>query len=102
MVEMAERWQVLLEPRVCHSFQPEENKSICEAATGAERTFSERSVFTLLAKELSTCVCMCTCADERVFVCVCRCHFGVWLVGLIGVSVVIGSHSLSLSGYTQT
>lgn len=70
MVEIAERWQILLEPRVCHSFQLEENKSICEAATGAERTFCERSVFTLPAKEPSKCVCMCTCADERVFACV--------------------------------
>lgn len=65
VVEMTERWQILLEPRVCHTFQFEENKSICEAATGAERTFCERSVFPpLLEKEWSACVCMRTCAHE--------------------------------------
>lgn len=102
VVEMAERWQILLEPRVCHSFQLEENKSICEAATGAERTFREPSVFTRLAKEPSACVCMRTCADERALVCVClsvpfrclagwfnRCFGCHWLTQL----VIIRLHS---------
>lgn len=73
VAETAERWQILLEPRMCHSFQLEENKSICEAATGAERTFCEGSVFVPLPKEHGARVCMRTCADECA---VARCHFG--------------------------
>lgn len=67
VVEMVERWQILLEPQVCHTFQPEENKSICEAATGADRTFCERSVFPLFLRRS---VCACVRAHQCVGVCV--------------------------------
>lgn len=72
VVEMAERWQILLEPRVCHSFQLEENKSICEAATGAERTFWSRAL-------------VCACVRAHMSVCFARVFVGAisvsgWLV----------------------
>lgn len=79
----------------CHTFQCEENKSICEVATGADCTFATGVCC------VSPCASICAC------VCACWSHFGGWLTSFIDFWAVIGqlgSWALLLPklGYTQT
>ena len=82
----------------CHVFQREENKSICEVATGAECTFAAGVCYVC-----SVPTCYCGCAR----VCVSRSRFGGWLAGFSGVWAVTGQLGwwavlLPRLGYTQT
>lgn len=64
---------------LCHTFQCEENKSICEVATGAECTFTVGACCEWLH------VCVCVCVLVCVCVCVCWSLYGDWLAGLCGI-----------------
>lgn len=87
VVERAEGGECCSAP--CHTFQCEQNKSICEVATGAECTFA--TGVCCVSPRASVC--------ERVYVCVCVCrsHFGGCLAGWL-VSLAFGLSLGSLAG----